>query len=122
MECVFVSTIEVTPFITIRNCFRCGEEFESSSGNRICAACGKPKEPRKTALNPNLSFREKQVVSLVCQAKMNKEIAYELHLTEGTIKEYLNRIFRKLGVSNRTELAVWALTHQTTREVKERVA
>ena len=44
------------------------------------------------------------------QAKLNKEIAHELHLTEGTVKEYLNRIFRKLGMSNRTELAVWALT------------
>lgn len=57
-----------------------------------------------------LTFREKQVVHLVCRAKLNKQIAYELHLTEGTIKEYLNRIFRKVGVGNRTELAVWALT------------
>ena len=64
----------------------------------------------KKPLNPALSFREKQVVNLVCQAKLNKEIAYELHLTEGTIKEYLNRIFRKVGATNRTELAVWALT------------
>jgi len=60
-------------------------------------------------LNAQLSFREKQVVKLVTQAKLNKEIAFELHLTEGTIKEYLNRIFRKLRISNRTELAVWAL-------------
>ena len=43
---------------------------------------------------------------------LNKEIAYELHLTEGTVKEYLNRIFRKLDVSNRTELAVWAMMHR----------
>ncbi len=93
----------------IRNCFRCGAEFQSRAGNRICAACSRPKELQKT-LNPNLSFREKQVVHLVCKAKLNKEIASELHLTEGTIKEYLNRIFRKLGVSNRTELAVWAVT------------
>jgi DNA-binding NarL/FixJ family response regulator len=49
-------------------------------------------------------------VRLVCQAKLNKEIAYELHLAEGTIKEYLNRIFRKVGATNRTELAVWAVT------------
>jgi len=41
--------------------------------------------------------------------KLNKEIAYELHLSEGTVKEYMNRIFRKLEVKNRTELAVWAL-------------
>jgi len=50
-------------------------------------------------------------VDLVRQAKQNKEIAYRLHLSEGTVKEYLNRIFKKLAVSNRTELAVWAMTH-----------
>ena len=122
MEGIFVSAIEATPFTTIRNCFRCGKEFQSGSGNRICVVCRRPKEQRKTTLNPNLSFREKQVVNLVCKAKLNKEIAHELHLTEGTIKEYLNRIFRKLGVSNRTELAIWALTHHTTRVVKECVA
>jgi DNA-binding NarL/FixJ family response regulator len=59
----------------------------------------------------SLSFREKQIVDLVSQAKLNKEIAHELHLTEGTIKEYLNKVFRKLGVKNRTELAVWSLMH-----------
>jgi two-component system nitrate/nitrite response regulator NarP len=46
----------------------------------------------------------------VSQSKLNKEIAHELHLTEGTVKEYLHRIFRKLGTKNRTELAVLALT------------
>lgn len=51
-------------------------------------------------------------MDLVRQAKPNKEIAYQLHLSEGTVKEYLNRIFRKLDVSNRTELAVWAMTHR----------
>ena len=100
---------EVRPSTIVRNCFRCGAEFESGGGNRICPAC-RPNEERKKVLNPNLSFREEQVVSLVCQAKLNKEIAYELHLSEGTIKEYLNRIYRKLGVGNRTELAVWAMT------------
>ena len=59
-------------------------------------------------LNPALSFREKQVAILVCAAKLNKEIAYELHLTEGTIKEYLNRIFRKLKLTTRTGLVAWA--------------
>ncbi|HEY1220634.1 MAG: response regulator transcription factor [Bryobacteraceae bacterium] len=60
----------------------------------------------------DLSLRERQVVDLVRQAKPNKEIAYQLHLSEGTVKEYLNRIFRKLDVSNRTELAVWAMMHR----------
>jgi DNA-binding NarL/FixJ family response regulator len=73
-------------------------------------------------LNPQLTFREKQVVRLVAQGKLNKEIAHELHLTEGTIKEYLNRIFRKLGTTNRTELAIWALTHLQTARADECVA
>lgn len=51
-------------------------------------------------------------MDLVRQAKANKEIAYELHLSEGTVKEYLNRIFRKLEVKSRTELAVWAMSVQ----------
>lgn len=60
-------------------------------------------------MNRNLSFREKQIAKLVCEAKLNKEIAFELRLTEGTIKEYLNRIFRKLEFKNRTQLAIWAM-------------
>jgi two-component system nitrate/nitrite response regulator NarP len=51
-----------------------------------------------------LSFRERQIVLLVREAKANKEIAAQLCLTEGTIKEYLHHVFRKLGVKNRTEL------------------
>jgi DNA-binding NarL/FixJ family response regulator len=53
-----------------------------------------------------LSFRERQIVLLVREAKANKEIAAQLCLTEGTIKEYLHHVFRKLGVKNRTELAL----------------
>jgi len=94
----------------LRSCFRCGQEFRADDKERICVLCRKPQKPKP---NPNrdLSFREKQIVGLVQQAKLNKEIAHELHLTEGTIKEYLNRIFRKLGVTNRTELAIWAFRH-----------
>ena len=53
---------------------------------------------------------------MISRAKLNKEIAHELYLAEGTIKEYLNRIFRKLGMTNRTELAIWALNHQSTQK------
>ena len=95
----------------LRNCFRCGKEFRGETGKRICPSCAVPKD-LKRPLNSTLSFRERQVVNLISSAKLNKEIAYELHLTEGTVKEYLNRIFRKIGVSNRTELAVWAIRNQ----------
>jgi DNA-binding NarL/FixJ family response regulator len=70
----------------------------------------------------NLTPRERQVVTLVVRAKLNKEIAYELHLTEGTIKEYLNRIFRKLELTNRTALAVWAVNQPVAQQREECVA
>ncbi len=99
----------------MRNCFRCGSEFEPIRDERIC--CPVPQKGRRP-FNPRPTFRERQVIELVIKAKLNTEIAYELHLTEGTIKEYLNRIFRKLGVSNRTELAVWWLTKDAVKPHK----
>jgi DNA-binding NarL/FixJ family response regulator len=63
-------------------------------------------------MSKELTFREHQIVDLVAQGKTNKEVAFHLLLTEGTIKEYLNRIFKKAGVSNRTELAIWSLAQR----------
>jgi DNA-binding NarL/FixJ family response regulator len=60
-------------------------------------------------LNHTLSFREQQIVALIAEAKANKEIAYDLCLSEGTVKEYLYHIFRKLNVTSRTELALRSL-------------
>lgn len=97
---------------TVRNCFRCGEEFRATGAERVCVACRRPRESTPKPKSKALTLREKQIVELIQQAKLNKEIAFELHLSEGTIKEYLNRIFRKIGVSNRTELAVWSLRQQ----------
>jgi len=96
---------------TARNCFRCGGEFRATGTERVCAGCRKPRQEPDLTIK-TLTVREKQVVELVSRGKLNKEIAFELHLSEGTIKEYLFRIFRKIGVSNRTELAVWSLRQQ----------
>lgn len=101
----------ILEFKQLRNCNRCGREFRGERGQRVCSNCAAPKDIKRP-LSPTLSFREKQIVDLICKGKLNKEIAYELHLTEGTVKEYLNRIFRKMGATNRTELAVWAITTQ----------
>ena len=90
--------------VTSKTCARCGRGFGAYRREYLCSNCRKPALER--ALNPHLSFREKQVVRLVQQAKSNKEIAFELCLTVGTVKEYLYRIFRKLRVANRTELAL----------------
>jgi DNA-binding CsgD family transcriptional regulator len=53
-----------------------------------------------------LSHREQQVVSLVCEGLSNKEIGRRLGVTEGTIKVHLNSIYEQLGVRSRIELMV----------------
>lgn len=58
---------------------------------------------------PKLTRREESVVRLVVQGMVNREIAEKLRLSEHTIKNYLFRIFDKLGVSNRVELALYAV-------------
>ena len=56
-----------------------------------------------------LSAREIDVVRCVAEGLTNREIAQRLSLTEHTIKNYLFRIFDKLGVSSRVEVALYAL-------------
>ncbi len=56
-----------------------------------------------------LSRREAQLVSLLAQGYKNKEIAYALAISEGTIKVYLSKLYRKLGVKDRYELALYGL-------------
>ena len=105
-------TTEPTIITMPRNCFRCGGDFRAQSRQRICAECRKAKPERRTVTSRELTLRERQIVVFIRFGKPNKIIAHELHLTEGTVKEYLNRIFRKLEVNNRTELGVWAFINQ----------
>jgi DNA-binding NarL/FixJ family response regulator len=108
-----VPLLHEAPTTTIlRTCSRCGREFAGASGAYICDACRKPRCIRNDYSGKPLTAREKQIVALVRQAMANKEIAWELHLSEGTVKEYLCVIFKKLSVQNRTELALWAITNE----------
>jgi two-component system, NarL family, nitrate/nitrite response regulator NarL len=59
---------------------------------------------RRVALAP----RERQLIGFIRKGMRNREIAEELGVTEGTVKAYLHAVFEKLGVSNRTELAIRA--------------
>ncbi len=60
------------------------------------------------SLSDQLSAREIEVLRLLGQGKNNKEIAAGLNLTEGTVKNYVTRIFDQLGVRNRSEAAAIA--------------
>jgi DNA-binding NarL/FixJ family response regulator len=58
-----------------------------------------------------LTLREKQVVAAVASGESNREVAQRYGLSEDTVKHHVTNIFDKLGVSNRVELAGYALSH-----------
>lgn len=59
----------------------------------------------------NLSQQEKHVLLLVSEGRTNREIAKNLFLGEGTVRNYVSSILSKLGVSNRAEAAAYAVEH-----------
>lgn len=90
----------------MKTCSRCGGAFEEETKRQlICVPCRRP--PSSRPLNPELTLREKQVIAAVAQGKRNRDIAAALLLRESTVKIYLVRIFKKLKVKNRTDLAVY---------------
>jgi DNA-binding NarL/FixJ family response regulator len=60
-----------------------------------------------------LSPREQQVVRWMADGLSNREIANEMHLSENTVKNYVYRIFNKLGVSNRVEVVMYAASQRS---------
>ncbi|MEI2808849.1 MAG: response regulator transcription factor [Nocardioides sp.] len=59
----------------------------------------------------NLSARETEVLRLVAQGFSNKQIGRALGIAERTVKAHLGRVFRELGVLDRTSAALWAKDH-----------
>ncbi len=61
---------------------------------------------------PRLSPKEIAIITCITQGKRNKEIAFQLGTTEQVIKNYLRKVYDKLGVSDRLELALYCLHHK----------
>jgi two-component system, NarL family, nitrate/nitrite response regulator NarL len=76
-----------------------GAELSAQSGG----SSGKQRE------RSPLSTREREIVALVAQGYKNKEMAEKMFISEQTVKNHLHNIFDKLGVSDRLELALYAI-------------
>ena len=50
-----------------------------------------------------LTNREKEVLELLSQGLLNKEIAYRLYITENTVEYYLKQVYKKIKVANRVQ-------------------
>jgi DNA-binding NarL/FixJ family response regulator len=62
-----------------------------------------------------LTRRERDVVRLVAEGLVNREVAQQLRLSEHTIKNYLFNVFNKLGISSRAELIAYAVSNSDNR-------
>lgn len=73
-----------------------------------------PPAPGATAWpDDNLTQREKEIATLICQGKCDKEVARQLNISEKTIKTHLQHIYKKLGVHGRIQLALGQRSPQT---------
>lgn len=61
-----------------------------------------------------LTDRESEVLILIARGLSNKEIAHELSITLKTVKAHISAVFQKLGVTSRTQAALYALRHNLT--------
>ena len=69
----------------------------------------KPKEtPPEKAKISSLTGRENQIISRICEGMRNKEIARKLYISDATVAHHLTSIYRKLGLTDRTELLLYA--------------
>ena len=93
-------------------------------GIRIAAGGGSPLDPRaarslleaKSAPDPlaGISPREREVLALLLDGMPNKLIARRLEISEKTVKSHLTSVYRRIGVDDRTQAAIWANEHGIT--------
>ena len=72
-------------------------------------------QPSQTQNRFGLTARETEIISFITQGCMNRDIASSLSITEETVKRHLTNIFNKVGMSNRLELALFAIEHGLVR-------
>ena len=94
------------------------EPQELLAGVRAAARGDAPLAPRaarevlsaraEESTGPGLSPRESEVLQLVARGLPNKRIARELQISEKTVKAHLTQVFQRIGVTDRTQAALWA--------------
>ena len=77
---------------------------DSAKGDGVRSACGGEED-----LRDDLTKKELEVMEQVAQGLNNKEIAANLYLSEGTVRNYISTILEKLGLRDRTQLAIYYL-------------
>ena len=74
------------------------------------------------ALGRDLTRRETEILDCLTGGASNKQIARDLGITEATVKIHMKSLIRKIGVSNRTQAALWAINSGYTQTVEHTAA
>jgi DNA-binding NarL/FixJ family response regulator len=94
----------------IRAAARGDSPLSPKAARAVVAARGEQKK------EPELSTRERQVLICVAGGLPNKLIARDLGISEKTVKAHLTSVFQQIGVSDRTQAALWAKEHRLSGE------
>jgi DNA-binding NarL/FixJ family response regulator len=89
--------------------------------SRVVSELRRQTEPAERTSRPGdevLSAREVEVAKLVGVGATNREIAHRLYITEGTAKNHISKILRKLGLRDRTQLALYAVERGWTKRAR----
>ncbi len=89
-----------------------GQNFvdPSVAGKVLSMAAGTMPRPTE-AIAPDIRPREKQILVLIARGLSNADIAGELFLSEGTVRNYASALFNRIGVTDRTQAAIAALRY-----------
>jgi DNA-binding NarL/FixJ family response regulator len=80
-------------------------------GGRLLDQLNRPEPTPETRLAAELTPRELDVLKLIARGYKNSEIAEALHVTRGTVRNYVSLVLAKLGVEDRTQAALMAVRH-----------
>jgi DNA-binding NarL/FixJ family response regulator len=113
---------EVEPELLV-DCLRkvaAGESWLDSQGIRWVMEAYRTQSLRPTGSRPKVQLTPKEalIVSCVTQGMKNKEIATRVGTTEQVVKNYLRKVYDKLGVADRLELALYCLNHHVVDGTK----
>ena len=113
---------EVEPELLV-DCLRkvaAGESWLDSQGVRWVLEAYRNQSGRPSGARPKVQLTPKEtlIVSCVTQGMKNKEIALRVGTTEQVVKNYLRKVYDKLGVADRLELALYCLNHHVVDSTK----
>ena len=113
---------EVEPELLVE-CLRkvvAGENWLNNQGVRWVMEAYRNQNNRPTGSRPKVQLTPKEmlIVSCVTQGMKNKEIALRVGTTEQVVKNYLRKVYDKLGVADRLELALYCLNHHVVDNTK----